>query len=335
MMRKWKYPAAALLLGAALALWPAGTAEAFALTGLSMEYTREETEYARVGTAGRIPDARAAAPENNPGETLPVSAASNASDGNAAVKKAASNASDGSAAVKKAASALRGHPDSVSLSGASKGASKESGEKKQKSKFQLPQFISDTDFHFDPANEKKELGKAISKLDELGISPEKLVVRFWDFITHKENLEKIGKTAHDLKENAGELIEQATGGNGDSGNKSEKSGTQGSGNKSDGEGRNSGDKGEKSGSRDSGNSGDGGSASAEKDNGSDIDRVKDKVKEEVDRKTEEAIDKAAETAGEIAAREIDKAAETAGQLVGQEIDKAAEKVKEEVCKSKK
>ena len=309
MMRKWKYPAAALLLGAALALWPAGTAEAFALTGLSMEYTREETEYARVGTAGRIPDARAAAPENNPGETLPVSAASNASDGNAAVKKAAS--------------ALRGHPDPVSLSGASKGASKESGEKKQKSKFQLPQFISDNDFHFDPANEKKELGKAISKLDELGISPEKLVVRFWDFITHKENLEKIGKTAHDLKENAGELIEQATGGNGDSGNKSEKSGSQGSGNKSDGEGRNL------------GNSGDGGSASAEKDNGSDIDRVKDKVKEEVDRKTEEAIDKAAETAGEIAAREIDKAAETAGQLVGQEIDKAAEKVKEEVGKSKK
>ena len=323
MMRKWKYPAAALLLGAALALWPAGTAEAFALTGLSMEYTREETEYARVGTAGRIPDARAAAPENNPGETLPVSAASNASDGNAAVKKAASNASDGSAAVKKAASALRGHPDSVSLSGASKGASKESGEKKQKSKFQLPQFISDNDFHFDPANEKKELGKAISKLDELGISPEKLVVRFWNFITHKENLEKIGKTAHDLKENAGELIEQATGGNGDSGNKSEKSGSQGSGNKSDGAGSNS------------GNSGDGGSASAEKDNGSDIDRVKDKVKEEVDRKTEEAIDKAAETAGEIAAREIDKAAETAGQLVGQEIDKAAEKVKEEVGKSKK
>ncbi len=313
MMRKWKYPAAALLLGAALALWPAGTAEASVLTGFSMEYTREETEYARVGTAGRIPDARAAAPEKNPGETLPVSAAS--------------NASDGKAAVKKAASALRGHLDPVSLSGASKGASKEaakeSGEKKQKSKFQLPQFISDNDFHFDPANEKKELGKAISKLDELGISPEKLVVRFWDFITHKENLEKIGRTAHDLKENAGELIEQATGGNGDSGDKSEKSGSQGSGNKSDGAGSNS------------GNSGDGGSASAEKDNGSDIDRVKDKVKEEVDRKTEEAIDKAAETAGEIAAREIDKAAETAGQLVGQEIDKAAEKVKEEVGKSKK
>jgi hypothetical protein len=294
MMRKWKYPAAALLLGAALALWPAGTAEASVLTGFSMEYTREETEYARVGTAGRIPDARAAAPEKNPGETLPVSSSSNASDGNTAVKKAAS--------------ALRGHPDSVSLSGASKGASKESGEKKQKSKFQLPQFISDNDFHFDPANEKKELGKAISKLDELGISPEKLVVRFWDFITHKENLEKIGKTAHDLKENAGELIEQATGGNGDSGNKSEKSGSQGSGNKSDGAGSNS------------GNSGDGGSASAEKDNDSDIDRVKEKVKEQVDRKTEEAIDKAAETAGEIAAREIDK---------------AAEKVKEEVGKSKK
>ena len=325
MMRKWKYPAAALLLGAALALWPAGTAEASVLTGFSMEYTREETEYARVGAAGRIPDARAAAPEKNPGETLPVSAASNASDGKAAVKNTASNASDGNAAVKKAASALRGHPDSVSLSGASKGASKESGEKKQKSKFQLPQFISDNDFHFDPANEKKELGKAISKLDELGISPEKMVVRFWDFITHKENLEKIGKTAHDLKENAGELIEQATGGNGDSGNKSEKSGSQGSGNKSDGAGSNSGNR----------NSGDGGSASAEKDNDSDIDRVKEKVKEQVDRKTEEAIDKAAETAGEIAAREIDKAAETAGQLVGQEIDKAAEKVKEEVGKSKK
>lgn len=298
MMRKWKYPAAALLLGAALALWPAGTAEASVLTGFSMEYTREETEYARVEAAGRIPDARAAAPEKNPGETLPVSAASNASDGNAAVKKAAS--------------ALRGHQDPVSLSGASKGASKESGEKKQRSKFQLPQFISDNDFHFDPANEKKELGKAISKLDELGISPEKMVVRFWDFITHKENLEKIGRTAHDLKENAGELIEQATGGNGDSGDKSERSG-----------------------SESSGNTGDGGSASAEKDNGSDIDRVKDKVKEQVDRKTEEAIDKAAETAGEIAAREIDKAAETAGQLVGQEIDKAAEKVKEEVGKSKK
>ena len=78
--------------------------------------------------------------------------------------------------------------------------------KKSKKNFEIPQFIKD--YHFDVDAEKKKLAEAISKLDELGFSPEKMAERLWDIISRRENREKIGKAAEDLKENTGKLIER-------------------------------------------------------------------------------------------------------------------------------
>ena len=95
--------------------------------------------------------------------------------------------------------------------------------KKSKKNFEIPQFIKD--YHFDADAEKKKLAEAISKLDELGFSPEKMAERLWDIISRRENREKIGKAAEDLKENTGKLIEKASGAGTDTG-----SGNEGSGN---------------------------------------------------------------------------------------------------------
>ena len=95
--------------------------------------------------------------------------------------------------------------------------------KKSKKNFEIPQFIKD--YHFDVDAEKKKLAEAISKLDELGFSPEKMAERLWDIISRRENREKIGKAAEDLKENTGKLIEKASGAGTDTG-----SGNEGSGN---------------------------------------------------------------------------------------------------------
>ena len=94
--------------------------------------------------------------------------------------------------------------------------------KKSKKNFEIPQFIKD--YHFDADAEKKKLAEAISKLDELGFSPEKMAERLWDIISRRENREKIGKAAEDLKENTGKLIEKASGAGTDTGSGNEGSG---------------------------------------------------------------------------------------------------------------
>ena len=94
--------------------------------------------------------------------------------------------------------------------------------KKSKKNFEIPQFIKD--YHFDVDAEKKKLAEAISKLDELGFSPEKMAERLWDIISRRENREKIGKAAEDLKENTGKLIEKASGAGTDTGSGNEGSG---------------------------------------------------------------------------------------------------------------
>ena len=105
--------------------------------------------------------------------------------------------------------------------------------KKSKKNFEIPQFIKD--YHFDVDAEKKKLAEAISKLDELGFSPEKMAERLWDIISRRENREKIGKAAEDLKENTGKLIEKASGAGTDTGSGNEGSGKETSDKENSGE----------------------------------------------------------------------------------------------------
>ena len=210
----------------------------------------------------------------------------------------------------------------------------EASEKKSKMKFEMPQVIKD--YRFDPDVEKKRLAEAISKLDELGFSPEKMAERFWTIISRKENREKIGKAAEDLKENTGRLIEKASGAGTDSDsgkNQSDKSKSgkdqsdQGNAEKDD-SGKDESAK-QDSGKGDSVKEGSGekNPADSQSDKDSDVkvrksvdtplyeravdeaDRVKEKVREEASKKVDEAIDKAAEAAADYAVKEINETAE--------------------------
>lgn len=203
-------------------------------------------------------------------------------------------------------SALRDFPQSAEISG---NAEKETSKKK----FELPESVRN--FHFDADKERKNLAEAISKLDELGISPEKVVDRFWDFVSRKENREKIGKAAEDLKENAGRLIEKTTGlgadsesgevsGNGDSG--SGKSSEEASSDSRSGGAETGEDSGD-SAKNDSGDSAK--SDSAMEKAVKEAERIKEKISEEAGKKLDETIDAASDTATELAEKEIDSAAE--------------------------
>ena len=217
----------------------------------------------------------------------------------------------------------------------------ETSEKKSKKKFELPQVIKD--YRFDADTEKKKLAEAISKLDELGFSPEKMAERLWTIISRKENREKIGKAAEDLKENTGKLIEKASGSGTDSGKDQSEKGASGNNQSDQGDfGKNDSGKNESwekgsgeesakeesakedSVKEDSGkkNPGDGQSG---KDSGpkvrksedaplyekavNEADRLKEKVREEASKKVDEAIDKAAEAAADYAVKEINETAE--------------------------
>ena len=119
--------------------------------------------------------------------------------------------------------------------------------KKSKKNFEIPQFIKD--YHFDVDAEKKKLAEAISKLDELGFSPEKMAERLWDIISRRENREKIGKAAEDLKENTGKLIEKASGAGTDTGSGNEGSGKETSDKENSGKNDSGKDTSDKGGSR--------------------------------------------------------------------------------------
>lgn len=211
-------------------------------------------------------------------------------------------------------SALRDIPQSAEISG---NAEKETSKKK----FELPESVRN--FHFDADKERKNLAEAISKLDELGISPEKVVDRLWDFVSRKENREKIGKAAEDLKENAGKLLEKTTGlgadsesgevsGNGDSG--SGKSSKEASSDSRSGEAETGEDSGDSS-KNDSGDSSKSDSGNSSKSDSAvekavkEAERIKEKISEEAGKKLDETIDAASDTAAELAEKEIDSAAE--------------------------
>ena len=232
--------------------------------------------------------------------------------------------------------------------------------KKSKKNFEIPQFIKD--YHFDADAEKKKLAEAISKLDELGFSPEKMAERLWDIISRRENREKIGKAAEDLKENTGKLIEKASGAGTDTGSGNEGSGkdtsdTDGSRqDKSQKEG--SGTEGsetdesqkeksqkeespkeesqkeesqkeesqkEESGENDSGDSGSGKDSSVKVRKSEDT-PLYERAAGGVDRVKEKVREEASKKVDEA----IDKAAEAAADYAVKEINETAEKVKEEV-----
>ena len=233
----------------------------------------------------------------------------------------------------------------------------ETSEKKSKKKFELPQVIKD--YRFDADTEKKKLAEAISKLDELGFSPEKMAERLWTIISRKENREKIGKAAEDLKENTGKLIEKASGSGTDSGKDQSEKGASGNNQSDQGDfGKNDSGKNESwekgsgeesakeesakeesakeesakedSVKEDSGkkNPGDGQSG---KDSGPKVRKSEDaplyeKAVNEADRLKEKVREEASKKVDEA----IDKAAEAAADYAVKEINETAEKVKEEV-----
>ena len=61
---------------------------------------------------------------------------------------------------------------------------------------------------FDQDTEKEKLREAIKKMDELGISPEKLVDRAWSFLNRKENKEKIDHAMDELRDKTGKAKEK-------------------------------------------------------------------------------------------------------------------------------
>jgi len=152
-------------------------------------------------------------------------------------------------------------------------------------KLNIPDLPSD--FHIDKATEKKRLAEAIRQLDEYGLSPEKLVEHFWDYISRRENRDRIGekagelkKKAEDLRDGAGKLMEK-----------------------------------DSAGSSDSGSSGTTAGLALPEEARQEIDRVRKTAAEEAGRKIEEAVDAAADQAAQKAAEEIDSAAEAVKQEV--------------------
>ena len=61
---------------------------------------------------------------------------------------------------------------------------------------------------FDGKTEKEKLREAVREMDEIGISPEKLVQRAWKFLNRKDNQEKIKKTSEDVRDRVQNAAEE-------------------------------------------------------------------------------------------------------------------------------
>lgn len=57
--------------------------------------------------------------------------------------------------------------------------------------------------------EKEKLREAVKTLDEMGLAPDKLAKRAWDFISSKELADKLSQIRDSLREKAGRLREKA------------------------------------------------------------------------------------------------------------------------------
>ena len=72
--------------------------------------------------------------------------------------------------------------------------------------------LPDLDFSKpDSKTEKEKLREAVRKMDEIGISPERLVQRAWKFLNRKDNREKIDEAVEDIRDRVQDKTEKAAG----------------------------------------------------------------------------------------------------------------------------
>ena len=72
--------------------------------------------------------------------------------------------------------------------------------------------LPDLDFSKpDSKAEKEKLREAVRKMDEIGISPERLVQRAWKFLNRKDNTEKIDEAVEDIRDRVQDKTEKAAG----------------------------------------------------------------------------------------------------------------------------
>ena len=72
--------------------------------------------------------------------------------------------------------------------------------------------LPDLDFSKpDSKAEKEKLREAVRKMDEIGISPERLVQRAWKFLNRKDNREKIDEAVEDIRDRVQDKTEKAAG----------------------------------------------------------------------------------------------------------------------------
>lgn len=72
--------------------------------------------------------------------------------------------------------------------------------------------LPDLDFSkIDAKEEKEKLREAVRKMDEIGITPERLVQRAWNFLNRKDNKEKIDEAVEDIRETVQDKTGKAAG----------------------------------------------------------------------------------------------------------------------------
>ena len=75
----------------------------------------------------------------------------------------------------------------------------------------LRERLPEIDFSkIDTEAEKEKLREAVRTMDELGISPEKLAHRAWEFLTRKENKEKIEQAAKEIRDKVQDAAEDGS-----------------------------------------------------------------------------------------------------------------------------
>ena len=85
--------------------------------------------------------------------------------------------------------------------------------KKRLPDINLPDIdLPDLDFSkIDAKKEKEKLREAVRKMDEIGISPDRLVQRAWKFLNRKDNREKIDEAVEDIRETVQDKTGKAAG----------------------------------------------------------------------------------------------------------------------------
>ena len=75
----------------------------------------------------------------------------------------------------------------------------------------IPEFYHLYFSKIDAKKEKEKLREAVRKMDEIGISPDRLVQRAWKFLNRKDNREKIDEAVEDIRETVQDKTGKAAG----------------------------------------------------------------------------------------------------------------------------